>query len=385
MTRFAFIGGPSPEPACYHLPFSLTPATIRPARFEDYPQIDSVLRGNGLPGYSRDAWLHLWLNNPAYNAAGEDWNIGWVLETGSGELAGTIGAVPFAYEFRGKRLLAAACVAWAVNPAYRALALSLLCRLSSQPNLDFLLSTTTGPSAVAALAARNFSRPAVGRWDSCGFWITNYSGFAQRWLASHATASRLVAPALSAADTLSRAMNHRRAPAGLTFSTVFDERFDAFWEELRVRKTHVLLPVRSRAVLEWHFKNAQRENRLWVLTAAGARGNLLAYAVFERRDNRETGLKRIRIADCQLLAPNNSLCAALLSCALDRCRAEGIHVLEDCGCWFEGPRYLDQPAPCHRPLPSWSYFSKPLRQGLGAVLEDASCWDPTAFDGDASL
>jgi hypothetical protein len=69
----------------------------------------------------------------------------------------------------------------------------------------------------------------------------------------------------------------------------FDQRFDTFWEVLSHR-SEALVADRSREVLKWHFSASLDKGSLWVLTAA-RNGNLDAYAVFQRKDEPQYGLK----------------------------------------------------------------------------------------------
>jgi hypothetical protein len=363
---------------------------IRQASFADYDQIASLQAANHLEFESREEWMHLWLENPAYKRCGGEWPIGWVLEAKDGKITGTISNLPRAYSFCGRDLTAAAGRGWAVYKDYRGYSLLLLGRLLSQPKVDLYLSTSAGGASAAACARLHWSRAPVGRWDTRGFWITNYGGFARSCLriASVPAAKLLgcvIAPPMSVTDKLLR-MSSRplRGEFDLRFCGGFDDRFDGFWEELKAKKPHRLLAVRSRDVLNWQFKYAMMRDRLWILTACDGE-RLLGYGVFKRWDKPAFGLKRVRIIDFQSLTDDKRLSSAMLSCVLKRCRDERIHVLEDLGCWFESPSILDQPAPHHRNLTDWSYFYKTHDQVLGKALEEPSCWYPTSFDGDSSL
>ena len=52
---------------------------IRLAQFDDYEQIAAVEARHGLTVKSREQWLDLWLENPAYREL-PAWPIGWVIE-----------------------------------------------------------------------------------------------------------------------------------------------------------------------------------------------------------------------------------------------------------------------------------------------------------------
>jgi hypothetical protein len=163
----------------------------------------------------------------------------------------------------------------------------------------------------------------------------------------------------------------------------FDPRFEAFWEILEQR-SEALLAVRSRATLQWHFGTALDKGDLWVLTAA-RNGNIDAYAVFERRDEPEYGLKRMRMVDFQACEWHDEYCAALTQRAFDECRAQGIHVLERVGCGLDTTRMFDQCATRRRGLPGWSFFYLTRDEGLAEQLSQPEAWAPSSYDGDASL
>jgi hypothetical protein len=119
----------------------------------------------------------------------------------------------------------------------------------------------------------------------------------------------------------------------------FDDRFDAFWDELRTRRPPILLGARTRAALQWHFEYPLRRKQVWVLTVShGSR--LIAYSIFYREDQADIGLKRVRLVDRQCLVDSVAVPApdAMLARMLEICRREGVHMLEDVGCTVDSVR-----------------------------------------------
>ena len=90
---------------------------------------------------------------------------------------------------------------------------------------------------------------------------------------------------------------------------------------------------------------------------------------------------------CVAVAPldgSAALLSPMLCWALKKCQAEGIHVLEILG------RYLDEgefigTASYRRKLSSWTYFYRANSPELAVRLADRRAWNPSLFDGDASL
>jgi hypothetical protein len=357
----------------------MMPPKIREAQFEDYEQIAALEASTGLATKPFDEWRHLWLDNPVYRAL-PHWPIGWVLEDEAGRVVGNVNNIPLWYEFRGARLLISAGHAWTVDPKYRSYGLLLMETYFDQPGVDLYLGTTVNGNAAATFSVFDSPRIPAGAWDRAGFWVTRYRGFAR----SVARMKKLPAPGLLAAP-ISAALRIKsitsgyatpRAAEGIEECAAFDERFDAFWEALRCRQRNMLLGVRSRQVLNWHFEWARRKGEMWIATASDGSG-LLGYAVFVRRDVPEIGLRRMRLADFQALNSRECMLAGFLGWAIEKCRREGIDALETVG---------SDAAPFQRRLPAWCYYYKPSAdQGLADALRDAGAWDPSSFDGDASL
>jgi len=380
-------------------------ARVREAHFEDYDQIASLESRFGLGVKSYEGWVHLWKGNPLYRDLKTDWPIGWVLEDDDGKIVGSMGNIPLLYEFDDRRVIAASGRHWVADPAYRSIAILLLHNLISQRRIDLYLNTTVSDASVPAVIALGCSRAPVGVWDEVAYWITNYFGclknvmvaknpFApQLWKGSwtHLKAMgtqvsglpiRLFSPA-----ALKKRLTKKtaRTPAmEVTACAEFDDRFDRFWEELRRKNRQVLLAVRSREFLQWHFKQAAEENRLWIATIAdGSRLN--AYAIFCQVSNLRSGIKQVKLVDYQSLDNVPTMLEPILAWALERCRSEGIHMLEHTGRWLEKGEFFDAAAPYRRTLPAWQYFYRVHNPALKQPLRNKHTWAPSLFDGDATL
>jgi hypothetical protein len=357
---------------------------VRVALFGDYEQIAAVQIRNGLFPRPRRKWMALWQGNPIYEQDRNGWPIGWVLESEPGRIVGCIANVPSAYLWKGRPIRAATECDWAVDPEYRSFSLLLMQRITNQPNVDLLLTNTVGAAAEPSYAAFQWSRVPAGRWDTAAFWITGHGGFLRSALARRRApvAGLAVSVARSCRDGLLGFRARRASRLRIERRPEFDESFDVFWEELKRRKQDVLLAVRSAAALRWHFQGSGQAP--WIVTAySGER--LTAYAIFARGDNPEIGLTRLRLIDFQALENMEEAIAEILAWVIQRCRVDGIHMLEDVGCVLEGLGIPQAKAPYHRDLASWAYYYRAKGGDLSNALKDSSVWNPTSFDGDASL
>lgn len=354
---------------------------IREARFDDYEKIAALQLRNGLVPRSYARWSALWDGNPARCRLSP---IGWVIDIGAGEIGGYVGNLPLLYRFKGSEIRAATPYSWATDAAFRGYSLALLDRVVRQPGVDLIVCTTPNPPASRAFGAFQFKK-APGDWEKSCFWITGYRGFARSALRAGnislgSVFANPVAGVLYARDALrgpDRVTHHQP----FEILCQFDARFDRFGEELAGEQRGRLFGVRDRATLEWHFGAALAAGNAWIL-AASDRGKLVACAILDRRDYSALELKRIRFVDFHALDGWGHLFQPALACALDICRAERAHVLENTGCWLER---WGAKAPYRRAMKTWGFYYKARHEGLAKELEDPAVWAPSAFDGDASL
>ena len=366
-----------------------TSAQVREVEIADYPQIASLEARYGLHAKPQGEWLHLWTENPAYLDR-QGWPLGWVLENESGYIVGYVGNIPSYFKLAGQRLLAASGRGLVVDERYRSYAFSLFSRFINQPDADLIVNTTVNAQAEKLHELFRCARVPVGDWDHSFFWITNYQGFAAKALtAKKLPLSGVLSYPAAAAFALKDVLRPSSPTPTLNGRTVevcnaFDQRFDEFWYQLEAKRPNVLLTIRSSQVLNWHFKYSLAQGRAWIATVS-AGSSLQAYAIFVRQDNYLTGLRRVRLVDFQALDEDLSLLAPVFSTALQRCRQQGIHMLEVIGFSAQKQAILTRFAPRQRQLPCWLYFYKAKDKELSETLKDPRVWDPAPFDGDGAL
>ncbi len=363
----------------------LPPIEVRDASLSEYEKIAALIYRNGLDTKTREEWEHLWINNPVYKRV-EKWPIGWVAQDGP-EIVGFLGNIPVTYHFKGREVLASSLHAFSLDVSHRGHGLILLNRLlQSPPEVEYFVGTTANASSSKVLDRLGVGRIPVGDWENSAFWITNYDGFVSSAVVRkgwHGSLAGSASVALNMYDKLSKTPWPRQNHP-LNRQTGFDERFDVFWQELLRAYPNRFLATRSRDVLDWHFKFSLAQNRAWIVThEVGTR--ILAYAIFHRQDHREINLKRVRLVDCQTLPESADALPSLLAWGLQECRVQGIHMLEVFGFRPDKQKAVDRLAPRRRKLPSWTYFHKISSPSLRTEMQDPQIWDPSQFDGDASL
>ena len=362
---------------------------VRVATFADYGGVAALLGRNGLPIRPCEDWVTYWNGNPVFEQRHGDWPIGWVLEDQNGEIVGSISNVPLAMQFNGRPVRAAAACSWAVDPIYRGYALQIFNEWMRQKHVDLGMSTTVSAASHTAYEAFRWARVPAGDWSRAEFWITNHRSLVRSLLAAKSVPlagawSWLACPGVACLDRWrSGSLRRNGSTSEIGWSAGFDDSFDEFWTELQFQERHVLLADRSRETLAWHFRIGLKHRSVWIVTAI-RRSRLVAYGVFDRLDHQKLGFTRIRFVDFQALRGEEELLRVFLASALDRCRNEGIDVLEITGGWLRRESLPSIAPPHGRALGSWTYYYKPSDE-FRAALTGPAAWAPTSYDGDASL
>jgi hypothetical protein len=361
--------------------------TMRGATFDDYEAIKALQQRNGLGTKPREEWQHIWLENRVWQEKMNGFPIGIVGETASGEIVGYLAIIALKYHYDGQEILVITTQGLAVDPPYRAKAIFFIKRAMRASNSRFVIVTSAKPT-VSRILDHIYKRVPSGDWEYSRFWITNYSGFLGSVLKTKSLPkafSYAGAPVLWVRDKLLKSHSWAgRNGIPVERLETFDERFDEFWEELQRDYPQRLMATRSQEALHWHFKYALAHKRMWIFTVQ-ERSRILAYGLFHRLDNVQFGLTRMRLIDFQALKGRDELVVPILAQALHNCEHEDIHMLEAFGFRPDKQQIIDALCPHRRRLPGWSFFYKCWDDKTAEIMQDPNVWDPTHFDGDASL
>lgn len=361
---------------------------LRAARFDDYENIRRLVLAHGFDFPTSDDWHRLWLDNPLWASFGKECPIGWVLETRAGEIVGSLGTTRSRYSFRGDDLISAVARGWFVTAPYRGFALHLMDKYFSQPGVDLFINTTPSANAIPSFSQLSARIP-LGDWETISYCIPARREFAQRAFRKlRLPLAGLLAYPASGALSVMDAVCGKPLPApprSVIIETAdrFDSRFDDFWDELVRQNPNKLLAGRSSRALSWHFGIPMRRGGVWIFTASRSH-QLRAYCVLMRQSS-APGVRRMRLVDYQSIEQELDLLPAFVHAALQRCSAEGYYILENLGAGVPKMRAFDRFAPYRKKLPNWTFFYRAADPGVDAELRDPRFWDPSAYDGDASL
>jgi hypothetical protein len=361
--------------------------TVRATTFEDFETISQVACRNGLGSPTYSDWARLWKDNPFRSKL--QLPMGWVLETEAQGVVGTFSNIPRLYSYNDEPVRTATASAWAVDPQYRYSSLLLVTEFFSQKNIDLFLNTTASPRAAAIFKAFRSQEIPHPSYKQVLFWVTCKAGFAgallrKLQLPALGGLKQAAVLALWCRDELHRSrIRYRRLETCVVPG--FDERFDAMWDVLRRRRDR-LLAVRTRDALTWHFRPSLEAGHAVVIVLP--EGNSISgYLIMKRYDHRHLGLSSFGIVDIQAAREEPDIILSLVAGALEHAARSGVHVVEAVGFHNSKREVLERLKPLH-----WTHPSCPCLYKVGAgprtfrdALRTANAWDPSRFDGDASL
>lgn len=360
---------------------------VREATLNDFSAISEVVRRNGLTPANYDLFARLWNENPFRSEVAVP--LGWVLENKALQIVGTLSNIGRMYIYNGDPIRVASASAWAVDPPYRTSAVFLARQFFSQKNVDLFLNTTASEAAAEVFKGFRCSEIPDPSYTQVLYWITGYAGFAGSVLRKldipllpglrHATAG-----ALYCRDLIRPGRTRLRSMETCLLDG-FDERFDAFWEQLRRRRDR-LMAVRTAEALAWQFRPSLESGSAAIIVLP--EGNALSgYLILMRGDDDRIGLRRFRVIDIQTIRDEADIVLSLMHAALEHAERSGVDVVEAVGFHKSKRDLLEQLNPHQRTYPSCPYVYKVKAncQPLQDALRNADAWDASQFDGDASF
>ena len=367
---------------------------LREAQFSDFDAIAALKLRWGLAPDSPENWKRMWVRNPALNAVAIKPAIGWVLES-EGGLVGYLGNVSLPYHYAGKTLIAVTGSGLVVEPAYRAVSLTLLAAYYRQKSVDLFL-TTTAIETVGKIARAFKSDPLPQpEYDTVLFWVLKPYPFAQAVIkrlklnSTFAYLGAIFTAFAVAADGVMRRRPPRRVSKKCTVNDIrvheIGDDFQNLWaEKLSEAKGKLLLADRSPAVLRWHF-DIPGDHGVTRVLCCRLNGRLRGYAVVRTDSNTRNGLRRTLIADMLVINNDPVVVRALFASAYGHAKSARSEVLEVMGFPDEIRRVLYQSNPYSRKYPACPFYYKAVDPELHKSLADGAAWYASPYDGDTTL
>lgn len=367
---------------------------IRELSLDDYPAIKALNERNGLRTPAEVDWARLWAEHPQAEQF-HDVPHGWVMEDGRQQIVGAAGNVPVMYDFGGRSIRASAGMAWVVDAAHRNASPLIFQAFFTQRTVDLLINTTANPVAGKIWETFRADRLPCASYDRNLLWITSYQSFAK------AATRRLgwrgasflqipVAGCLAGQDVWRRlnafATRHHQTGPTVTRLNKFDHRFDTLWDDVRTQGNNRLRAVRDAKSLEWHFGPCRKREEAVIFGCPAADSDSLdGYLIAQRNDRLDISLRRYRVADLQVRPGRAEVIPRLIAAALQFARSEKAAAVELTG--FEPAKHrLAETIPHRvRQLDTWPFFFRCRDNALRSKLRDPESWDPSPFDGDATL
>lgn len=368
------------------------PAKLREVTFEDYEAVDALKRRWGLTSDSLENWKRLWDCNPALAQIQTKLPSGWVLESDR-KIVGYLGNIAFLYRFGERALTAVTSSGFVVEPAYRAVSLSLIAAFYRQKSADLFIATTAIESV--GKIARAFKSDPLPQpdYETVMFWVLKPYPFAKAVLKKldlNPAFLSMAGAAGSVAVAADRLVRRRRPRNGSNRLLVTDinvadigEDFGSLWMEKLTEGTR-LFADRSPATLRWHFGIPGDRGHARVLCCR-ENGRLVGYAVIRNNFNQRNGPQRSIVADMLVRNDDPAVIKSLLVAAYHHAKRSGSHTLELLGFPSNIRKVCAEGKPYLRKYPACPFFYKAADPALHKTLSAPELWYGSPFDGDATL
>lgn len=373
-------------------PSAVAPAKLREATFADFDQVAKLKKRSDIVADSPENWNRLWRHNPALAQSKVNRPIGWVLEA-DGQVVGYLGNISLECRYGDRTLTAVATHGFAVDPPYRAVALSLASAFYRQKSVDLHLSTSaieaTGKIAIAFKCAplpQSDYAPVL-------FWVSRPYSFS-RALMRKLNVSPLLSPIGSifaalaiGSDKFFRRRWPRQSAPELAVSEIrpddIGNDFQILWTE-KLSERRRLYADRTPATLRWHFEIPGDRGLARVL-CCHKQGRLCGYAVVRSDTDPKNGLRKSIIADMIAIQDDPAVIKALWVAAYEHARNAGSHILEVQGFPSDIRALSSDWRPYQRKYTASPYYYKAADPELHKALGNEAAWYACPFDGDATL
>jgi len=369
-----------------------SPARLRQAQFSDFAAVANLKNRWSMDADSAENWDRLWRRNPAL-ADRPSAPIGWVLESQS-QIVGYIGNIVLRSHYRGRTLFIAASHGLVVEPAYRAMGVTLISAFYRQKSIDLYVVTTAIPPV--GKMARAFKSDAIPQtdYDNVLFWILRPAPFARSLLKKIGVKSWLTpvaGPAAALAVTIDRALERRRPRASasdLVVSEIGVSEIGCDFQQLWLDKLNEnpgIIADRDVATLQWHYSVPGDRGATRVLCCR-KNAKLLGYAVIRHEPADESnGLRKSIVVDMLVAADNAAVIEALMVACYRSAHSAQSHILELMGFPRAIREVCQRWRPYVRKYPACPYFYKAADAELHKALADPDAWYATPYDGDTTL
>lgn len=386
---------PESEQICCSPTTAMPPAKLREVTFADFHEVAKLKERNGMAADSIENWDRLWRHNPALPASDITRPMGWLLEANGG-VVGYFGNISLQCRYGNRTLNAVTSHGFAVDPPYRAVAVSLAAAFYRQNSVDLFLSTSAiEASGKIALAFRCSTLPQPD-YDTVLFWVLRPYSFS-KGLMKKLDVRPLLAPAAgflaalaAGSDKILRHCAPRETDALRSISEAGLEAIGDDFQELwtsKLKETHGKSRVfadRAPATLRWHFEIPGDRGSVRVLCCHN-NGKLDGYAIVRNDIDPENGLRKSMIADMIAREDDEKVIQSLWAAAYQYAVHTESDILEVQGF----PTHIRTTGfkwrPYQRKYPAHPYFFKAVDPKLHAELRHAEAWYACPFDGDATL
>lgn len=376
----------------------------------DREQVHELAQKNGLNSeHSAHRWAQFWRDNPAAKTearlSGSKIIQGYVAVTKDKRVVGYVGSIPLSYAIGSTPIQARSIHSTVVDPNFRRpqgpgqlrtvqrLLRPFWDQCHDHAHIDLVVSTTASAAQERNHAKTGASRIPASALSHSLVWVHRYRQFVAAMARIHKLpAVGLWSPVAGLGLSLSQRLSGgttktlHRLPSVTKWTTQigrgdFGTQDDQFWQALRCAYPERLLRSRDAESLRWNYELAAPNDPPWVIRLM--RGQTVEGSAICVAKN-VGGLRRLWIADIQLLEESTEGINAIMKAILGVCDQENFDVIELPGMNAAKRKLLEKLRPMQREQSSFRGWYTASTE-LSPRIQSSENWDVTGYDGDSSM
>ena len=361
---------------------------IRAAKLEDYNQIKELVNRYNLNIYEKSYWQDIWKKNPLVLEDKIDWIYGWVFENG-GKIVGHVSNIPTQYYLNNKKYIGAVISCWVVDSEYRFEALKLFQKFDSQTNIDFLIATTSSYATSKTLEAFDWKKMPNENYIKKLNFIFNPKSVLEAYLEKNLKFLKIFTQIINFFVKIIfynrfKNWNSLKFKKDIEIQHNFNNFFNVFWDELKIKKKKIFLFNRHSKWLNWHL-NYQIDKKNCLIIVKKQNNKIVGYAICIYKYDKRLKIKKSILIDLMLIEENDQIYQDLISSSINASKQANCDLFQITGFDDKKRDIFLKFKPFMTKTKFMPFYFKTKNEELKSFLSTREVWDPSELDGDSII
>ena len=362
---------------------------IREVTYQDYHQIEKLVKKHELKIYDQSNWELIWKNNPHIKEKKIKWAPGWVIEENE-NIVGHVGNIPVEYHYKSKSYIGSIISCWVVDEKFRYLSIKLLQKFNSQKDIHFSIGTTSNNKTAKALSALGWKKNPMEEYSEKLYAILDQKNLVKAYLKKKKINLNNFFINVICFITnfiFYKKINHWKkikTNKEIVIYKKFNEKFDIFWNKSKEFNKDTFMFSRKKEWINWHLNYHFKNTEAWIL-AEEDNNEILGYCICLSKHNDEIDLKKVILIDLVSLNNNNDTLLNLLIHSIKIAAKRNFHLFEIVGFNKKKREVIKKIKPFLRKSSFCPFYFYTNKLELNEILQKKDSWDSSILDGDSVI